>query len=599
METIADGNVRWDGGMDASRHPDLIANNQYFRACNMVIPRSGGGLRTRGGIHHITLDFKGDAFARDAFQNGSFQAEGWFRDGSTNLLVAVVSGYIFRITEVTKNKYLTEIVNRNDRNNEFVNKAYVNQIPNGVIVNDGTNDPILVTKKSVKRITGEDTIGPGLMGVYVQNRYFQVSPDRKFIDASDFLSPTSLLESRVFNIKGFMVPEDQDEITAIGKQKSLLQYVETGVLTFSTSDSIYSVDVRGDRQAWESGGSGIGKINQSIPGLGATSAYSFESFNTNLYFRTLEHGLADFRQSQYQFANQGDITDQSIEVDYWMDRDTSWMLDQCYTRAYKSRLFTTGSPQLNENGKVFWNSLIVLHPDPVYSNQQRSPRRFEGIFTGVRPWALTVPKGANGIQSMFIWSYDPDGKTRLYKMEDDSTFDVNSTNDRVEIEWWVETRGMNHGNTNSVKKPNSRFYKLRDIERTSRIELFTRTEFSGPWQRYWDQYHYVGKDRGTGLRGMEYFIDRVNASSQNRDQVNLPNEPANESGFCSVGGNSYFVRQDRFEGKGFLTLDKFVRSAIIEPVSRSTVCGENLVNYESHESRPDFSYLIHNAQQNA
>lgn len=591
MKEIPDGNVRWDGGMDASRFPDLINENQYSRACNFIIPRNGGGLQVRGGIHHQYIDFNYDCKAEENFKNGNFQGEGYFIKNGEQFLVCSISGYIYVLREKSNGSFSAQLVNRNDRNDRFTKRVSICRYPGHVIVCNGIDNAVLVSDEVFKRASGPSEVSNPAMAVYVQNRVFYVENDFINITYSDFGTPFSTLDTKRFNVRGFASPESDDPITAIGKQKAILNYVDGGVLAFSTSDNLYSVDVRSSPDQWEAGSGSLGKVQETVRGVGAVSQYSFEPFNTNLYFRTFEHGIADLKQSQFQFVNEGDITDQSIEVDCWIGNDTSAMLSNCYSRGYKSRMYTTIAPQINDEGFVYWNGMVVMNPDPVYSNQKRSQRRFEGIMTGVRPWALTVSKGSVNGQRMFIWSHDDDGVTRLYSYRDDSSYDVNRNGERIEIESWVETRGFNHTSSMVLKKPVSRYYKLRSIKRDCSIGCYSRTEASGEWMRYDRKIH---RASFTPKNLSQVFS---NNKHQARDRVNLNKEKdAIGSVPGNLGGDNFFVRQDRFECKGHFILDKFIRLATAEPNDQCVMSSnESLFSPDEYSARMDFTYSINSS----
>jgi hypothetical protein len=583
-----DGNVSWSGGMDASRFPSLIGENQYFRGCNVQLRRSGGGLSVRDGIHYVRIDFNNHKFLENLYSTGHIQAEGWFNDVYKDFLVCAVNGYAVLFDEINDGYWRAKLINDCDQNNPNLTKGWFTKTPYGVVYNDGESLPMWITSTEWRRTNpSEDEIGAGRMGVYVQNRLFYVSEDGKEIFFSDFRNPLSRSESINANLLSFVVPEDEDEITAIGKQKVMINSAEGGVLIFSTLDNIYSVDVRGPIDSWEIQNVGVGKVQESVRGIGASSGYSFESFNTNIYFRSREYGICDLRQSQFQFTQDDDLTSQSIEADYWLGNDTEWMLDQCYSRTYKGRLYTTIAPEFRSDGYVFWNGLLSYHPDPRYSGQQKESRRFEGIITGVRPWCITSVKSHNRKHRLFVHSYDEDGVNRLYQFTD-SDHDFNHHCKRVEIESWAESRGFSFGN-NLIPKINSeKFYKLRNIPRDLKVKIYSRTESSGEWKVYYDHTHLVG-----GLKRSENGgIVPNSIKPQNRDHVSLPQDSNhNSDAYGGFSGRDFFSIQDRFHFKGFCILDKFIRQAEIQGLNHNVIRESD--RYQSiYKNMNDFSYSI-------
>lgn len=586
-EKLIDGNLSWSGGMDASRFPSIIDQDQYHRGCNVQLRKSSGGLSSRDGIHHVMIDFNNHNFAENIYKYGHVQAEGWFNDGYKDFLLVAVNGYIIILEELVDGYWSACLMNKGDQNNPEITKGWFTRIPYGSIYNDGESLPFYISSNEIRRTDPSvNEIGVGRMGIYVQNRLFYSSSDGKEVFFSDFRNPVSRSEAINANLLSFVVPEDEDEITAIGKQKSMLNYTEGGVLQFSTIDNIYSVDVRGAIENWEEA-SGIGKIQESIRGIGAASAYSFEPFNTNIYFRSREYGLCNLKRSQFQFTQDDDFTSQSIEVDYWLENDTEFMLDQCYTRGYKGRLYTTIAPEFRSDGYVYWNGLISYHPNPSYSGGNRTTRRFEGIITGVRPWCMTVVKSENKKQRMFVHSHDIDGVNRLYRFVD-VDYDLNHNNRKVEIESWVETRGFDFQTKFIPKNSSERYCKIRNIPRDLKVRVYGRTESSGQWSLYHNSVHIVG-----GLkRGSIGQIVPANIKPQNRDHVPLSDENDIQTEvYGNISGKSFFSRQDRFEFKGSFILDRFIREATIQSVNKSIE--QEDTRYQSvYKLKPDFSYNI-------
>lgn len=585
-EQIQDGNASWDGGCDMSRHPTLIAPNQYRLGCNVFLPRSGGGLSSRFGIHHVAIRFN-SVCDEETFRTGDFQAEGWFDDGFIDYLCVAISGYIFILTETFNGTFEAKCLNPNDRNSPDKMKGYFTRVPRACIYNDGESLPFYISPNFTRRSKPEDgEIGAGLMGVYVQNRFWYVNPDKKVIKYSNFQDPLSITESVNANLAGFVPPEDSDQITAIGSQKQMLNYAEGGTLVFSTTCNLYSVDIRGSADSWEEAGSGVGKVQESVRGISASSPNSFTSFNTNLYFRTREHGVCDLRQSQYQFSRNDDFTSQSVEVDQLLSDDTPWMLDQCYTRTYNGRVYTTIAPEFNERGRVFWNGMLAYHPNPVYSGQNAASRRFEGIVTGVRPWGITsVSNSRNRSDRMFIWSYDKDGRTRLYQMRSDSSTDINHLGQRIRIRGFIETRGYTHKNPFLRKIPISRVMSFKDIGTNLEISFYSKAESQAKYQLVSTNTYLVDTFR------QEDDFTPVTGQKQQRSWQVFPEEK-NEIEIGKKSGNKYYFRMDRIEFVGDFTLDSLIRFATLDPPDTVVSKSDAEPSFESYTSTKMFTYHI-------
>lgn len=581
-ELLSDGTVSWIGGMDTSRNPTEISQTQYQKGSNVIIPSSLGGIKVRFGLHCCHLEYD-DEFTKEIYRNGNVQGAGSFSVNDRIYLICLVDGYVLKFTKTAGKRYFVENLNCNNQNTASRCNGWVITIPNGCIVNNGFDLPIIVTQDGARRSKPENNeIGIGQMGVYVQHRLFYVDQSGRRILASDFNQPTKFtLEDT--NIFGFMCPDQDETIVAITKQKSILGTVDGGNLIWSSNRDIYSADIRGTRSDWANTGSRVGKVTETIPGVSAVSSYSFEPFNTNIYFRNQQFGMADVKQSEYQFTNLDVMNSQAIEASYYFDNDTDWMLDRCWTKSCNKRLFTTVAPERNDEGYVFWNGLLSFHPSALYSNQQAAPRRFESVFTGVRPWCLTVINQDNKRDTLMIHSFDKDGVTRLYEMDEDSDYDTNESGHIVEIEGFIETRAYNFGSPYLLKSSQFRSYKLNPIERTTNVEVLCRPEPQGEWVSIFSVEHCVIRNKINNN-----LFEPTNHKPQTRSFVNMPSEKFSQ---CHNLGMKFFIIQYRFEFKGPINLDSFVVSATLSDHDK-TIKSEGECRSLIYTYRPDYGYTI-------
>lgn len=579
----ADGTLGWEGGMDTSRSSMFIGQNQYVKSINTIIPPSLGGIACRFGIHHCDIRFNKDS-EKEIFINNPVNGEGWFDSGGITYLIAVVSGFVFKFTEIAYRYFEGEIINPHERNTPDV-RSWVISIPNGCIINNGYEYALYVTANTCRRTNpniGE--IGIGMMGVYCQNRLFYVDQSGKRILASDFLEPTKFTREGT-GVFGFSCPDEDEVITAIAKQKSILQYAEGGNLIWSSAKDIYSADVRGSRSEWSNLQTRVGKTTETVPGFSAASSYSFESFNSNIYFRSKQFGICNIKQSEYQFVNLDSLSNESIEASYYLNNDTDWMLEQCYTKSCNSRLFTTVAPEIDEKGWVYWNGILSFHPASLYAGNTSVQRRFESVFTGVRPWCITVVKSPDRTDRMFIYSYDKDGYTRLYLMDETTDFDTDASNNRVEIQGFFETRAYTFENSFMLKKIQSNFYRLGSTSRSISFEVYSRPDTMGPWCLMWNTTHKIGRT----VKKNNLFVPSP-TKPQVRDFVYMTSPKFHN---CHRGDACLCV-QYRFEFKGPLCLEGIASYALYEKHDMTTTQHEEKTTYLEYTFRPNYYYFIQN-----
>lgn len=584
-----DGTIDWTGGMDSARLPHLIESNKSHRLCNVRVSEENGQLSHRYGITHIKLIGEEDAVC--IYNNcRNLQGEGWYRHNNNIILVRVIDGWIIELNKVSESTYSASIRNRDDRRNRYASKAWVTTVPRGVIINDGQAYPHIVRKDSIRRSDPSNNgIYVGKMGIYTQNRFFYVDASGKYIYASDFRNPESMEESYVTNIYGFILPDDDDTITAIGVRKQTLNYVEGGTLSFSSINNTYSVDVRGDRQKWELGNNRLGKVQESIPGIGAVSSYSYEPFSSNLYFRSINNGIVDLRTAQEDFQTGGTYSGHTSEILSWLNADTTRLLSKCYTRKFRNRLFTTIAPKLNKHGYIYWSGMVSELPMPMHANQKLPPIH-EGLITGIRPWCITSFMNASNGDDCFVDSYDIDGVTRLYRIEPDKSYDTNHMGERIEIEGWIESRSYTFGDLASGKMPEAREYSLIDIPRDLDVTVYSRTDHRAEWVKFYDATHHVSNCDAASVNPMQ-----CGAYNQARTRVSMPQEvKSDRSTAGDISGTSFLMRQYRFAMKGAYSFVHFIIRAKEDKLPTTLFKKEekNSNKINRHNPLLDYSYNI-------
>lgn len=550
-KVVIDGYADFSGGMDSSRSPSLINQDQYAFASNIIVSENKDGLRTRCGFRCVEIQFAND-FTREIFENGNHQGDGWYiNDNGSVVIILVISGYFIEITNINKYIKYARVLNKDRQNNPDIKINHVSKIPGGCIVNDGESSAFLIKRNENRRTSHRNKeIGSGLMGVYVQNRFFYVLPNRKEIYASTIQNPTSLEEAYIDNIYGFKIPEDDKFITAIGRQATIARDISGGNLAFSTSDDFYSVDVRGARTAWGAlAGKGVGFVTNTLPGLGAVSQSSFENFNGNIFYRNPVFGLVNLKQGVSEFVNRDTFSKQTIEASLFFDTDHKEFLDKCYTKSYGRSVLTTVSP-FHKDGFVYWNGVLITTPDPYYGKDNNKYTNItESVFTGVRPWCIVVTK-KNNKEEMFIFSYDKDGKNRLYLYDKDLKYDITYRGEKKRIESDIVTRFFTFGKPLNFKRGLGQYYSLDNIATDVDLTVSTRTSDSSKFDCQWSCSHLLGNKC---IRGNKFCFDKNEEDS--REFIKFSKDPSDLR---------YLKRQDFIKLKGSASLTKFVREAELQ-----------------------------------
>lgn len=506
---------------------------------------------------------------------------GKYRFKGIDYHIHVVSGYVFEFVESRYGVLSGKIRNRGFPNNSIRTKAWVCAIPGGCLVNDGESLPIYITPSSSRRTCPHccKEIGVGRMMTYVQDRLFYVNEESNFIYASDYRNPLSLSEAYANNIFGFALPDANDAITAIGYQKSLARDINGGELVFSSADAVYSADVRGALSDWGMGG-GLGVARIVLAGVGATSPYSFTNFNTNLWFRSSD-GIVGFKQSQTQYVQEDSILSSSAEVQPTLFEDTQWMLDQCYSVNWNNRFITTVTPAISDSGYVYWNGLLVMSPSPTRAPGEYVNKRFDGLWTGVRPWGV-VTVG----DRLFVNSYDADSINRIYMAVEGTDYDINSRGQKVEIEGHIETRSYVFEKPFTPKTTIRRQLGIYNIKRDVKTRTLTREDATGGWREF-DRRDFLVKDRCDDVSNLN------NYRPQDRRFLNLPAEGFRETpSVGDINGKDCYHRQYRWEFKGAAELGEIVVEAKESDAPFPTTPKEESKTALVYQLPDDYSYSI-------
>jgi hypothetical protein len=278
------------------------------------------------------------------------------------------------------------------------------------------------------------------------------------------------------------------------------------------------------------------------------------------------------------------MNQQAIEASYYLDNDTDWMLHRCYTRACNNRLFTTVAPQLDATGAIFWTGILSYNPAARYSNEIGDPRRYESVFTGVRPWCLTVLQDNDHRDRLYIHSHDEDGVNRLYAIDEDSDYDINHRGEVIEVKGFIETRAYYFENPYIMKSIDRRFYRIKKMNRTINIKFFSRAEVFGEWNEMSNKTHLTCR---TKLDDNGVFVPTT-SHPQSRAYVMLPSE---KLGNCYPGKNVTLI-QYRIEFTGPMSLE-FVAMSATQQAYESTVSkDETICSIASYEQRKDYYYSI-------
>lgn len=211
-----------------------------------------------------------------------------------------------------------------------------------------------------------------------------------------------------------------------------------------------SLDLSGPRTSWID--TQVQRV--ALVGDGLVSSHGFAGLNGDMFFRS-QSGVNTYRNARIEYSQRWNQTPISREVNYWLKPDRRNYLEFIPMVSWQNMVFCGSSPQIANPtnpgfGKHrFCRGMVVFDADNLSTASRSGSPVWHGMWSGVRPWAFAQGyiQGAN---RCFVFSYDQDGRNRLYEMtlrRGDDVFE----GQRIKIESSYTT-GM-YGSVETVTNP--------------------------------------------------------------------------------------------------------------------------------------------------
>lgn len=224
-----------------------------------------------------------------------------------------------------------------------------------------------------------------------------------------------------------------------------MPYLDTGTgqneLLLCGTDGLVSIDLSANRDTWVD----TQIIRISLIGIGCYSSHSLCSLNGDLFFRNTE-GIYSYRNSRMEFQSTWNQAPISLDVRQWLDQDRPDLIQYNHQMAWNNYLFSTIYPVLFPPNNPLagfhrcHKGLVVMDCEPESTVGREGAPKWNGIWTGIRPTAM-VEGRINLQHRAFAFSYDIDGKNRLYEFLRDGTDDL-FNGGSVRIQSILDTRNM-------------------------------------------------------------------------------------------------------------------------------------------------------------
>lgn len=420
------------GGMNSSLSPDLLLDSFYARGMNVV--NRGGIVQCRPGYRCISQ-----------LPDGLFQGGALFRpkQGLSSILFGVegklyISDTPFRFyrevagvsfSPTARQLYFKQV----EQSVEFNPDGSLTLVSpkNLLIISDGGTSPTVVfdgTRATPQR-------GPGTIPLcgpmeWIGDRLWVAQGAKIF--ASDLGNPTSFTEPLYISTATFFVMPAT--VTALTKTPSTAQGFAQLLAFTETSTTLFQAGIR-DRSKW----AGTQDFQKEIfPKIGCVSQRSVVLHYGYLWWYSA-HGLVNIDAAAQTFVTSSlnyvdaEMTDSKARL----SEDLSGIA--CAT--FENYLLVS-VPHADEHNTHTWcldNTILV-------GTQVRPMPAWNSYWTGTRPinW---IAENINGIERALYFSFDYDGKNRLWE-----AFTPDRLDDGCPITWWFETRALHFGLPMKVKE---------------------------------------------------------------------------------------------------------------------------------------------------
>lgn len=462
-EPIADGEVDFSRGQDASKEPDLVSPNGYYAGINLstqsgcLSPRFSFKQRElkfpEGGV---TLPNRQVRSYKDIFESGKFQAWIPYSIGTEFFIIVVVCGIIFQFNQDT---YEVSIIPISDGSTLDQYAMRINWSPAGRFLEifDFPAYPVIIENGIAHRSDIANYETPiTRLGTSNQNRLFIINGGDDFtagdpegsslapdapVTFKEVLQPAAPFVNQFFRLS---TNYSNDIITAAGFLQQVDASTEIGPLFLATKNAIWTYPTNNPRTTWTAGEFGKVFVNNA----GIAGARSFVNVGSDLFFID---GGGQLRTASVSRDEQGKWSKVPIsrEVQNWLKYDDLDSAQYATLSYFENNIFVTANPfncavKTLEGTPILdvaFGGFVVLDTANIATliaggnAATRSPA-WDGLWTGVRPMDICTNNGR-----CFLISKDFESVNRVYEIDPKDTVDIVDKKERY-IQSIVYTRDM-------------------------------------------------------------------------------------------------------------------------------------------------------------
>lgn len=430
---IYDGHIQISGVSGAS--PSVVPRNFCSRAVNRSFRWDENAPRPA--FVELDLEFLDDTDGNNAklFRAGNIQGATFYHSYPTFLtpyIVVSMAGTIFTIQIIGNKGYVRKLFTGND---PVFTHAWYGQAFNWLVIQDGTAKPILWDGTNPARRAVDGEVPTGSLMAFIHGRLAVASSDGTnqiavgdIVYGNDATTTNDVIkftETQYWaNGGAFGAPVYVGDIMGM----EAMAYLDIGTgqneLVVLGTEGAVSLDLSRPRSEWLD--SSILRI--SLIGGGCVSTHSPVKMNGDLLFRSQE-GIRSYRNARSEFQQTWRQTPISSDVRQWISYDSPALLQYASQASWNNMLFSTCAPRIAPANNPFAGhhrfhlGFVVMDAWPESNTIREGASVWHGMWTGIRPVQF-VAGNIRGVERCFAFSYDCDGRNRLYEITPGRTRDV-------------------------------------------------------------------------------------------------------------------------------------------------------------------------------
>lgn len=552
--------------------------------------------RTRPSIRQINLTFESEA-DRIWFEGGNGQGAHFYvsyPNTSQPKLIASIAGKIFAITMQGGNNGTVKVIATG--NDPRFMHAWFGQGFEWLVVQDGIQEPIFWdgTNPSRRSDVTKEEMPPGSVMAFIHGRFILATADGRNTIRVGEIVYANTNTNREDILKFPNVIPGFDIATNLGNVMGLqpMPFLDTGSATNELVALCQNGFTSFDFNRLEENFLTDPPIQRiSLIGEGCVSSHGFSTLNGDVFYRRSD-GIGSYRNARVEYSQSWSQTPISRAVDHWLQPDRSDLLEFVPMTSWQNMVFCGTSPLISPPNNPcagyhrYCRGFVVFDAQSMSTTSRDGTPVWHGMWTGIRPWAF-IEGRINTAQRCFAFSYDRDGKNRLYEITMENGDDVfGKSPRRIYSRYDTASMGSVEGRTSlfGLKKFTGGVLEMNEILKESSFAVSYRPDGAPCWVPVVDGT--VGcdcPDFTCGVNSQPSFARKYFPSVSDSECVPGTEQPGNAFHHCQV----------RVEMEGSMKIERMNIRFDIENDSEIAACdGQNCAPIDCCPDAGEYDYHI-------